>query len=244
MKRIVFILLILPFNVSASGNGQSLDVAPIDLYDKESLQRGAENFANYCFNCHAISFMRFNRVAEDIGMTEDEVREKLMFTGAKYGDTMKIAMSGEDGKQWFGTPPPDLSVVSRSRGPNWLYTYLRSFYKDKERPWGVNNAIFKDVAMPHVLHELQGLQTAKYEARVGEDGSSHQFINGFELTEKGKLSPVEFDRFVADLVNFLSYVGEPAKTTRLTLGKWVLGFLAVFFIVTYLLKKEYWKDVH
>ncbi len=244
MKWIVLILLILPFNLLASGNGKSLDVASIDPYDKESLQRGAEYFANYCFNCHAISYMRFNRIAEDIDMTEDEVREKLMFTGAKFGDTMKIAMSEKSAEQWFGTAPPDLSVVSRSRGPNWLYTYLRSFYKDTERPWGVNNSIFKDVAMPHVLYELQGLQVPIYDTRVSDDGASHQYISGYELAEKGQLTPAEFDVFVTDLVNFLAYVGEPAKTTRLSLGKWVLGFLAVFFVITLLLKKEYWKDLH
>jgi len=243
MKWIV-LLFILPFNVSASGITHPLDIAPIDPYDKESLQRGAKNFVDYCYNCHAIAFMRFNRIADDIDMTEDQVREKLMITGTKFTDSMKIAMSEKEAAQWFGTAPPDLSVISRSRGPDWLYTFLRSFYADKNRPWGVNNLLFKDVAMPHALYELQGLQTATYEPQDGEVVASHQFVNGFELTEKGNLTAEEFDNFVADLVNFLNYVGEPAKTKRLALGKWVLAFIALLFIITYLLKKEYWKDIH
>ena len=157
---------------------------------------------------------------------------------------MEIALVPKDAKQWFGTEPPDLSVVSRARGANWLYTYLRSFYQDNSRPWGVNNALFKDVAMPHVLWELQGLQVPKYETVTNEDGQSHQAISGFELVEKGTKTPAEFDQIVADIVNFLVYVGEPAKLTRMSLGKWVIAFLAVFFVIMYLLKKEYWRDVH
>jgi ubiquinol-cytochrome c reductase cytochrome c1 subunit len=233
---------------SASGTlwaseGIKLDHANIDLNDKESLRRGAKYFANYCFNCHSIRFMRYNRIAKDLEIPEDEVAKTMLFTGAKIGDVMKIAMDPKDAKRWFGVTPPDLSVVTRSRGVDWIYTYLRSFYKDESRPWGVNNAVFKDVAMPHVLWELQGLQKANTETIKSKEGVEHSVITGFSLIEKGKMNPEEFDNAVRDIVTFLAYVGEPTKTTRLSLGRWVLGFLVVYFVLMFLLKKEYWKAV-
>jgi ubiquinol-cytochrome c reductase cytochrome c1 subunit len=187
--------------------------------------------------------MRYNRIAKDLEIPEDEVAKTMLFTGAKIGDVMKIAMDPKDAKRWFGVTPPDLSVVTRSRGEDWIYTYLRSFYKDESRPWGVNNAVFKDVAMPHVLWELQGLQEANKETIKSKEGVEHTVITGFSLIEKGELTPEEFNNAVRDIVTFLAYVGEPTKTTRLSLGWWVLGFLVVYFVLMFLLKKEYWKAV-
>jgi ubiquinol-cytochrome c reductase cytochrome c1 subunit len=221
-----------------------LDAANVDLEDRGALLRGAHLFVDYCLNCHSASYMRFNRIGEDLGLKEEDVMARLVKTGGKIGDTMTVAMSKEDAKRWFGAPPPDLSVVARARGADWLYTYLRSFYRDESRPWGVNNTVFKDVAMPHVLWELQGLQEPIREKIVTEDGKEIETITGFTLVEPGKLSPKEYDAAAHDLVSFLVYLSEPSKLQRVSLGKWVLLFLAVLFVLTYLLKKEYWKDVH
>ncbi len=221
-----------------------LDKASIDPADTESLRRGATLFVNYCFNCHSAALMRYNRIGKDLGYDEAQLESLFIFTGAKVGDLMEIAMPPDEAKRWFGVVPPDLSVVSRSRGVDWIYTYLRSFYKDDSRPWGVNNAVFKDVAMPHVLWELQGLQAAQFNVLIDEEGVERRVITGLELVEPGKLSNEQFDAAVRDLVNYLHYMGEPAKKIRLQLGKWVLLYLALFFAVVWLLKKEYWKDVH
>ncbi|KPJ87528.1 MAG: cytochrome C [Gammaproteobacteria bacterium SG8_11] len=237
------VMLFTPAVLWASSSGMKLDHANIDLNDVESLRRGAKYFADYCFNCHSIQFMRYSRIAKDLEIPEDEVAATMLFTGAKIGDAMNIALDQEDAKRWFGVAPPDLSVVSRSRGVDWIYTYLRSFYKDESRPWGVNNAVFKDVAMPHVLWELQGLQEATTGTIKSSEGVESSVITGFTLVEKGKLSSEEFDNTVRDIVNFLAYVGEPTKTQRLSLGRWVLAFLVLYFVVMFLLKKEYWKDV-
>lgn len=230
--------------VFAAGGGVALDKANIDIKDTESIKRGAKLFVQYCHNCHSASLMRYSRIAADMGMTDEEITEQLITTGAKVGDTMGIAMEPEDAKAWFGTAVPDLSVISRARGVDWLYTYLRSFYRDESRPWGVNNVVFKDVGMPHVLWELQGLQEPEKNMVVNDDGAEEEVITGFKLVEKGKLSPQEYDATVLDLVNFLAYLGEPSKLQRQALGKWVLAFLAIFLVLVYLLKREYWKDVH
>lgn len=241
---ISFALLLVAPQAFAAGGNVKLDEANIDLYDSEAIKRGARLFTQYCLNCHSASFMRYSRIAEDMGMTDEEVTEQLIKTGAKVGDTMNVTMEPEDAKRWFGTAIPDLSVISRARGVDWLYTYLRSFYKDESRPWGVNNAVYNDVAMPHVLWELQGLQEAVTKKVVDEDGLEQEVITGFKLIEKGKLTAEEYDAAVHDLVTFLAYLGEPSKLKRLALGKWVLMFLAVLLVLVYLLKKEYWKDVH
>ncbi|MDH5326745.1 MAG: cytochrome c1 [Gammaproteobacteria bacterium] len=236
------LLLVLP-GMALAASKLTLDKADIDPLDKESLRRGAQYFANYCFNCHSIQFMRYSRIAKDLQLTEDEVSSMMIFTGAKVGDPMNVALLPDDAKRWFGTTPPDLSVVSRSRGVDWIYTYLRSFYRDDSRPWGVNNAVFKDVAMPHVLWELQGLQEAVYGSVTTPDGVEHKVIAGLNLVQKGQLAAKDYDAVVRDIVNFLAYVGEPTKNTRLALGKWVLIFLAMYFVVLVFLKKEYWKDI-
>jgi ubiquinol-cytochrome c reductase cytochrome c1 subunit len=241
---ILVILLSLPQWVLASGAHVHLDQANIDLHDRDSLYRGAKLFTSYCLSCHSAAFMRYNRIGKDLGLSEDELQAELVKPGSKTGDTMNIVMTPKDAKRWFGTAPPDLSVLFRVRGADWIYTYLRSFYRDESRPWGVNNAVFKDVAMPHVLWELQGLQEAETEKHVDEKGVEHERIVGFKLVEPGKLSPTEYDAAVHDLVNFLAYLSEPSKLTRLAMGKWVLAFLVVFFVLVFFLKKEYWRDIH
>lgn len=248
MKKTVFIicsvLMLASPPLFASSSHLTLDKANINLGDREAILRGAKLFSQYCLSCHSASYMRYSRIAEDMGLSDEEVSEQLIKTGAKVGDTMTVTMQPEDAKVWFGNAPPDLSVVSRARGVDWLYTYLRSFYRDELRPWGVNNAVFKDVAMPHVLWELQGLQEAVTKAEVDHEGQEREIITGFKLVEKGKLNPEEYDAAIHDLVTFLAYLGEPSKLKRLELGKWVLLYLAVFLVVMFLLKKEYWKDIH
>ena len=240
---IVMLLSLSPWAMASGGNTK-LDTANIQLDDREAIKRGAKMFASYCLNCHSAAFMRFNRIGKDLGMSDEEVETQLVKTSAKVGDTMTVTIDHADAKRWFGTAPPDLSVVARARGVDWLYTYLRSFYRDESRPWGVNNAVFKDVAMPHVLWELQGLQDPVWETVTGVDGHEQKVLSGFKLSEPGKLSPTEYDQAVHDLVTFLAYLSEPSKLQRQALGKWVLLFLAVFFVIIYLLKREYWKDVH
>lgn len=243
MRIFVFVALLVPWAM-ASSNAPSLDSANIQIEDRESIKRGAKTFVEYCLNCHSAALMRYSRIGQDLGMSEDEVRNQLITTGAKIGGVMKVAIDEGDAERWFGTAVPDLSVISRARGVDWLYTYLRSFYRDESRPWGVNNTVFKDVGMPHVLWELQGLQAPVMETVTDEYGTEQEVIVGFELVQPGKLNAQAYDEVVRDLVTFLAYLGEPSKLQRLALGKWVLLFLAGFLVLVYLLKKEYWKDIH
>ena len=236
MKKLLIALLFAPLTVFASDEGVSLDKAPVNLSDYPSIQRGAKTFTNYCLSCHSAEYMRYNRMV-DIGLTKEQIKKNLMFATDNVGDTMKIAMRPEDATKWFGVPPPDLSVIARSRTPDWIYTYLRSFYLDDSRPTGWNNTVFANVGMPHVLWTLQGEQVLKKE---GKDGSKPVF----ELVKQGKLTPDEYDATVGDLVNYLTWMSEPAKMKRLETGVYVLLFLGIFFILTYFLKKEFWKDVH
>ena len=241
MKKLIiaFLLALVPLFGSAS-EGPQLDKANIDLSDQASLQRGAKYFVNYCLSCHSAQFQRYNRMAQDLGLTEDEVMGNLMFTTDKIGDTMNVAMNPADGEKWFGVAPPDLSVMIRARGVDYIYTYLRSFYLDDSRPFGVNNVVFPNAGMPDVLWQLQGLQKADFKELEG----GKQEFEGFEQVTQGTLSAEEFDQVARDLTAFLSYVGEPVQMERVAMGKWVLLFIAVFFVLSYLLKKEYWKDVH
>ncbi|OOZ41864.1 cytochrome c1 [Solemya pervernicosa gill symbiont] len=217
MRKFIVAMLfaVLPGVALAAGGGVHLDKANIDPSDNASLQNGAKLFVNYCLSCHSAKYQRYNRMGSDLGLSDEQVKGSLMFASEKVGDTMTIAMSDADAEKWFGAPPPDLSVISRARGVDWLYTYLRTFHEDANRPFGVNNTVFKDVGMPHVLAELQD-----------------------------NMGPAEYDGQVRDLVNYLAYMGDPVKLERERLGIWVLLFLAVLFVVTYALKKEYWKDIH
>lgn len=246
MKKLIFAFLLasVPMLGLAAGEGPHLDEANIDLGDQASLQRGAKYFVNYCLSCHSAKYQRYNRMARDLGLAEDEVIGNLMFTTDKIGETMNIAMPVDKAKDWFGNPPPDLSVLIRARGVNYIYTYLRSFYADEKRPFGVNNIVFPDVAMPHVLWELQGEQKPVYRTEQDAAGKNIQVFDHFEPVSAGTLSPEEYDQVARDLTAFLAYVGEPIQMERKRLGIWVLLFIAVFFVLSYLLKKEYWKDVH
>jgi ubiquinol-cytochrome c reductase cytochrome c1 subunit len=240
MKKLLIALLFAPLACWASEQGYRLDRAPIDPQDLVSLQAGARTFVNYCMGCHGAQFMRYNRLT-DLGLTEQQIKDNLLFAGDKVGATMKVAMTAAQGKAWFGVPPPDLSVIARARGADWLYTYLRSFYRDPNTTTGWNNVVFPNVGMPNVLWTLQG-EKALQEVKSEEGG--HEKID-YVLTElsKGSQNTVQFDTTVRDLVNFLVYVGEPAATSRVRIGIVVLFVLAILFVLAYALKKEYWKDV-
>lgn len=242
MKKLISLLALVMPLLALANEGVQLDKAPINPANQASLQRGAKMFVNYCLNCHSAASMRYNRL-KDIGLTDDQIKSNLMFATEKVGEPMTVAMNKKEAKGWFGATPPDLSVIARARGADWLYTYLRGFYRDEKRPTGWNNVAFDKVGMPHVLYELQGEQRLKTEETTDEHGNkieSHRLV----LEKPGKLSSAEYDATVADLVNYLVFMGEPAKTTRMKLGLIVLLFLGLMFIPAYYLKKEYWKDVH
>lgn len=230
-------LLLLPVSVLAGGvKLQSVDV---DLSDFEVMQKGAKHYVNYCLGCHSLKHMRYKRIALDLEIDEDTVLAEIAPKGAGIYDQMHTAMDKRDSSKWFGATPPDLSLISRSRGPDWIYSYLKGFYTDKSKPLGVNNTVFKDVGMPNIFWQLQGTQTPAFETVEGQ-----KVITYLKLTEKGTLSAKEFDTMVTELVNFLVYAGEPTQLERVTMGKYVLLFFLLFSIIAYLLKKEYWKDVH
>jgi len=231
------------FSVLAAEGGVNLGHPNNDVSNIGSLQRGAKIFVNYCMGCHSAKYVRYNRLASDLGITEDQLLNNLMFLGGKPFDTMRNAMPAADAERWFGVAPPDLSLVARSRGTDFLWTFMKSFYIDDARPTGVNNLVIESVAMPHVLWELQGMQRAVFEEQKHEDGSSITVFERFELVTPGILSPEEYDRFVRDLVNFLEYIGEPIQLERRRLGIWVLMFLLVFGLFAYGLKNEIWKDI-
>ena len=246
MRSLLATILLAAFTQFAVANegGLKLQNANVNLSDRASLQRGAKMFVNYCVSCHSAQYMRYNRVAADLGIPEDVLKANLMFTTDKVGEPMLVAMRPEDGQSWFGVAPPDLSVVARSRGADWLYSYLNGFYLDPKRVSGVNNLYFPNAAMPHVLWELQGLKRAMFESETTPEGATVQVFEKFETVRPGTLSEVDYQRTTRDLVNFLVYVGEPAKLVRYALGIKVIGFLFIFFLAAYALKKEYWKDVH
>lgn len=243
MRRLCFsslLLLALLTDVYAAGAAKLMSM-DVDLSDRTSLQRGAKLFINYCFSCHSAAYMRYNRMGEDLGIDEPVLKTNFMFGTDKVGDLMKISMRKADAIRFFGVAPPDLSVIARSRGPDWLYTYFKTFYVDESRPFGVNNLVFKDVGMPHVFWQLQGEQRL-----VVKDSEKHHSpgFEDLELVTPGALTEQEYDRSVRDLVNFLVYLGEPVKLKRTRIGVWVMLYLFILAIITYFLKKEYWRDVH
>ena len=239
MRSVLVLLLLLPMIVSAAGGDVKLDRANIDRRDTISIQRGARVFVNYCLSCHSASYMRYNRLL-DLGLSEQQIEDNLIFENAKIGDTMQVAMRGEDGKTWFGVTPPDLSVVARSRGADWLYTYLRSFYRDDARAMGWNNATFPNVAMPHPLWKLQGIQRLHADEADGH-GAAH---GALVLETPGTITVQAYDDLVRDLVNYLTYMGEPVGVKRIQIGIIVLLFLGLMAVPAWLLKREFWKDVH
>jgi ubiquinol-cytochrome c reductase cytochrome c1 subunit len=248
-KKLLAVLALLPGFAFANEGGFALDRAP-ERTDIASLQNGAKLFVNYCLNCHSASAMRYNRL-RDLGLSEDQIKNNLLFSGEKVGDMMTIAMRPADAKAWFGAVPPDLSVITRARasgagsGPDYIYTYLRTFYKDDTRPTGWNNLVFPNVGMPHVLWELQGVRAAKFEEEKDphEEGKTIHKFAGFDQVKPGKMSALEYDNAVADLVAYLEWMGEPAQNTRKRLGVWVLLFLGVLLVLTWRLSASYWKDV-
>lgn len=248
---------------AAGGGGYVLDTVHVNMSDKASLQRGAALFVNYCLSCHGAEYARYNRVAEDLEIPLWQLKENLMFTTDKEGDLMKTTMSAEDAAQWFGVAPPDLSLVSRVRKPDWVYTYLRAFYQDENSPSGWNNSLFENVAMPHVMFELQGAQRLVRKVEKNEQGpmdanaavpaaSSVELEEGqvlvgdaiFELAHEGSMTPAQFDTAMTDLTAFLVYLSEPAVMKRKTIGVYTLSFLIILLLLCYYLKKEYWRDVH
>lgn len=251
MKKIIAICILLfaPIVVHASGDKSCATIdcykANIDLDNKASLQRGVKLFVNYCMGCHSAKFMSYERMATDLGLDSEIVLKNLVFSNGKIGDYMNIAMPPKDAKAWFGTSPPDLSLVARSRGVDWLYTYLKTFYADDSRPFGVNNLAFPDVGMPHAMQQLEGMKNAVFKTVEDEHGDGEtKVFDKFETISEGSLSAVQFDRAILDLVNFLEYTGEPAKLVRYELGVKVILFLLILLIPAYLMKKEFWKDVH
>jgi ubiquinol-cytochrome c reductase cytochrome c1 subunit len=220
-----------------------LDAAPDSADNFASLQHGAKLFVNYCLNCHSADLMRYNRLT-DIGIDPKEIQANLLFTTDKIGNTMTIAMRPDDAKTWFGASPPDLSVEARARGKDWIYTYLRSFYRDDTRPTGWNNLVYENVAMPHVLWELQGVRTAKFETEVDEKtGEKVKHFAGYTQVTPGTMSPVDYDSAMADLVSYLSWMAEPAQQERKQLGVWVLMFLGVLSFLAWRLNAAYWKQI-
>jgi ubiquinol-cytochrome c reductase cytochrome c1 subunit len=213
-----------------------------DIKNIESLQRGARNFMNYCSGCHSLKYLRYNRLATDLGIPASELAN-LMFTSDKAFDTINSAMPKES-EVWFGKQPPDLSLIARARSPDYLYSYMKGFYVDKTRPWGVNNLYLPSAAMPDVLAQLHGLQKPVFKNEPDDHGSARMVLVGVDTMTPGALKPEEYDQFVRDIANFLDYAGEPVKEKRQSMGVFVTLFLLVFFVFAYLLKKEYWKDVH
>jgi ubiquinol-cytochrome c reductase cytochrome c1 subunit len=227
----------------AEEGGIGLLPSGTDIKNTESLQRGARNFMNYCSGCHSLTYLRYNRMATDLKIPDTELAANLMFTSEKPFDTINSAMP-KDAEAWFGKQPPDLSLMARERGVDYIYSFLKGFYADKTHPWGVNNLVLPGAAMPHVLASLQGLQKPVFKNEPDERGSPRMVLAGVAAMTPGALKPEEYDQFVRDIANFLDYAGEPVKGKRQSMGVFVTLFLLVFFVFAYLLKKEYWKDVH
>lgn len=251
---LVMALFLMPSAAMAAGGGGDLMDANVDVHDRQSLQRGAKLFANYCMGCHSLEYLRYNRVSQDLDIPPDLVEQYLIWDGSKIQATMTNSMRQEDAKDWFGAAPPDLSLTARYRSPDWIYTYLNSYYRDPDQPTGVNNRLLKGTSMPHVLWRQQGMpelveknaggSSQDGDAEHGADGSGHK-TKVLEVPEgSGTLSEQEYHRMTRDITNFLTYASEPIRPYRERMGVWVILFLLVFFGVAYLLKREYWKDVH
>lgn len=243
--RLVHMLAVLLLGVAASASalaasGGNLEQAGTDLDDRASLQRGAQAYMNYCAGCHSLKYLRYSRMAEDLGLSEEEVMQNLNFTGAKFGETIGVSMPSAPATDWFGKMPPDLSLIARVRGSDWIYTYLKSFYLDESRPLGWNNTVYPNVSMPNPLWHLQGLQHAEFGKA---EGGADRPVTGLKVTQPGSLDAEGFDRVARDITAFLEYAGEPAALKRQSIGVWVILFLALLTFLAWLLKQEYWRDV-
>jgi ubiquinol-cytochrome c reductase cytochrome c1 subunit len=252
MKKILFALAVVlglaAAPVFASEGGEvHWDKAPNTMNDLSSLQNGAKLFVNYCLNCHSAAYVRYNRL-RDIGLSEQQIKDNLLFSTEKVGETMKASIDPKQAKEWFGANPPDLSLIARSRsghggtGSDYLYTYLRTFYRDPSRPTGWNNLLFPNVGMPHVLWQLQGDREPQFEEREVH-GQKEQVFTGWKQVTPGTMTSVEYDKAVGDLVNYLQWMGEPAQNIRVRVGVWVMLFLVLFTVLTWRLNAAYWKDV-
>ncbi len=246
MNRFILIaaLALASFAAQASSGGETLEPANTNIRSKASLINGAKYFMAYCAGCHSLQYQRYNRMAKDLGLTEDELKKYLIFTGAKPTDTIQTAMTPEQGEKFFGKAPPDLTVIAKARGVDWLYSYLLGFYADPERPIGWNNQVFPNASMPHVLWRLEGIKVAEFETHTDDHGIETRTLAHFKKVREGVMDEEEYRRTVRDIVNFLDYTGEPAQLIRMRLAPWVLLFLVVFTFLAYLLKREYFKDVH
>jgi ubiquinol-cytochrome c reductase cytochrome c1 subunit len=247
IKRLLLIAAAVSFAGAAlaqEGGEIELLHAGTDINDVASLQRGARDFMNYCSGCHSLTYVRYNRIAEDLKIPEKDLTRNLMFTSSKVFDGVVSAMPAADAAGWFGKTPPDLSLMARERGTDYIYSFLKGFYVDNTRPWGVNNLYLPGAAMPAVLSSLQGTQQPVFKNEPDAGGSAHMVLVGVKALTPGSLSEQEYDGFVRDVTNFLDYAGEPVKAKRQSLGVFVTLFLLVGFVFAYLLKKEYWKDVH
>ena len=252
MKKLLALLclapLLVPVFAADAQEGYELDHAPNLITDQAALQSGAKLFVNYCLNCHSASSMRYSRLM-DLGLTEEQIKQNLLFTSDKVGELMRVSMSSKDAKDWFGAAPPDLSVIARAKssergsGPDYIYSYLRTYYRDDARPTGWNNLAYPNSAMPHVLWQLQGTRDAVYVEKKGEDGKPVREFEKFEEVTPGTMTPLEYDKSVANITAFLSWMAEPAQETRRRIGVWVLLFLGVTFILTWRLNASYWKEV-
>jgi ubiquinol-cytochrome c reductase cytochrome c1 subunit len=242
MKKLLSIVLLLP--VLAFAEGPTYDDAPDLANNPAALQRGAKLFVNYCLNCHSATSMRYNRL-RDIGLTEEEIKANLLFATDKVGDTMKVALKAADAKAWFGAAPPDLSVMARAKSPDYIYTYLRTYYRDPSRPTGWNNLAYPNTAMPHVLWQLQGMRDAVFNDRENPEnpGEKVHVFDHFTQVTPGQLDSVDYDSAAADIAAFMNYMSEPARDDRRRLGVWVLLFLGVLFVITWRLNASFWKDV-
>lgn len=242
LKTVCFALALLLGTTSAAfAEEGSYPNANTSIADQASLQRGAKLFFNYCVGCHSLKYLRYSRISADLGLTEQQVTDELDFTGAKFGDEVNSAMPATDAEKWFGKAPPDLSLEVRAKGADWVSAYLHSFYLDPTRPVGWNNTVFPNASMPFPLWELQGVQIAQMApAKPGEDATVQKLV----LKQPGSMTPEQYDQAIRDLTSFLQYASEPAALQRTAIGAWVLLYLALFTFLAYLLKKEYWKDVH
>ena len=242
--RKVFLLLAFcaaPFAAFASGGAGALEPAATQVKDIASLQRGAGLFMNYCVSCHSVKYMRYSRIAADLGLTEEQVMKNLNFTGAKFGETVEVAMTPAEAEKWFGKAPPDLSLTARARGVDWIYNYLKGFYVDEAAPSGWNNTMLPNASMPHVLWEMQGVQAPVFEK---DEHTGVTLVAKLELAKPGKLSPEEYNAVARDITAFMQYAAEPAVLQRSGIGVWVILFLGLFTFVAWLMKHEYWRDVH
>jgi ubiquinol-cytochrome c reductase cytochrome c1 subunit len=231
MKTIsILILLLIQSSFIFASEEVYLEKAPIDLSDQPSLQKGARTFINYCLNCHSAKYMRYNKLL-DIGLSKKDIKENLLFTGKKIGDPMEISMPVKESKKWFGATPPDLSVTARSRGSDWIYSYMKGFYRDSSREIGWNNLVYTNSAMPHILWELEGEK--ELDKKTGK----------LSLVKTGKLNQKEYDAVITDLTNFITYMSEPDQLKRKKMGFYVVGFLLLLLVLTIKLKKEFWKDI-